>query len=155
MLNAIWEAKVTYQEIVLLGLVALAAWRGAAPERSVAGIFVWLFVSDRLYHLLVPSGWHGTGVDLGHLAIDLSATGMAWVLALKANRVYPLCFGALQLAALIAHLSVGLNPSLKLGTYGIVMIAPSYLQMVVFALGLAFHYRRQAKFGPYPSWRES
>lgn len=155
MLTAIWEAKTVIQQLVLVLLVVLALWRGAAPEKWVAAIFIWLFVADRLYHALVPLGILAGGMNLGHFAIDLIATLAASVIALKANRIYPICFGALQLAALVSHAAAELNPQLLKGAYDILMMAPSYLQILVFAAGLCLHIRRQGKFGPYRSWQNS
>ncbi len=155
MLSMIWQAKADYQSMVLLLLVILALWRGAAPERWIAAIFVGMFVVDRIYHLVFPVDVMLAQINLGHFVIDLAAAAAMVTLALQANRVYPIIMGALQLAATISHLVIALNPSVVRVAYAILAIAPSYLQIVVFAVGLWCHIRRARQYGQYPSWQSS
>ena len=155
MLNAVWQLRVGYQEIALAFLCILACWRGAAPERWIAGAYAAIWGLDRLYHLAVPHGLFWLKVDLGHCAIDLVGFAIIAGVAFKANRIYPLCLGALQLMVLMSHVVRGLNPEEALGAYQILSLAPSYLLIAVFALGLLAHMRRHRKFGPYRSWQIS
>ena len=155
MLDWIWQVKVGAQEAALIALILLAFLRGAAPERGVAITFTMMIAADRLYHWFLPSGLFSIGIDLGHCGIDFSAFISILVIALRANRIYPLCLAALQLAATISHVVMGLNPSLLRSAYAILMIAPSYLQILVLGLGILLHWRRTVRRGRYPSWLRS
>lgn len=150
-----WLAKVFALRSVLAILVIVALWRGQAPERVCASTFVAMFGLDQLYHLMFPAGPVVGSVDFGHLVIDIAAAASFGVAALFANRIYPICLAGLQLAAVTSHFLRFLAPSINWQAYGILVSAPSYLQTLVFALGLALHLRRQARSGPYPSWRSS
>jgi hypothetical protein len=153
MLGVLWQMKDRYQEVILALLVIVAVWRGASPERWVAATFAAIWGVDRLYHLSIPTGLFWREVDLGHCAIDfVGFASIGWV-ALRANRIYPICLGALQLMVLMSHVVRGLSPAIVTGAYRILALAPSYLLIAVFAAGLLLHIRRQAKFGPYRSWQ--
>lgn len=153
MLNAIWQAKVGSQEIVLGLLIIWAIWQGAAPERAVAAVFGGILGLDRAYHALLATGWFWDGVDLGHVIIDAFGLLALVAIALRANRFYPICLASIQLFTLIAHVARSLMRDVELGAYGVLIVAPSYLLIVVFAAGLVLHRRRVRTHGPYRSWQ--
>lgn len=155
MLYALWQLKWEAQSLLLLALVIVAIWRGAAPERSVAAVFAGMFVLDRVYHVLCGQGLVLDGVNIGHILIDGAATVAFGVIALHANRVYPLWLTGLQLAATVSHVLRAISPVMAHDAYALLMIAPSYLQTAVFALGLLLHCRRTRRFGRYRSWQDS
>lgn len=154
-MDVLWQAKVLVQEIVLVLIIAWAFWRGALPERAVAIAFCAIWGFDRCYHLTLPLGWFWDGIDLGHMLIDIFGLLLLSAIALRVNRLYPICLAALQLFTLIVHVARGMMPDVELGAYGILIVAPSYLLIVVFALGLILHRRRLRKYGPYQSWSNS
>lgn len=147
------EYRAEMQEGMVFLLFGLALWRGAAPEKIISAAFVGMWVIDRLYHLFVTSGSRFGQVDPVHLGIDAIATIVLLLVALKANRLYPLWLTALQLAATLSHLFRAASPSLQGGAYSIFIVAPSYLQIPSFAIALLLHIRRVQKHGPYPSWQ--
>lgn len=155
MLWTVWQLKSQAQWVALSAFIALALWRGAGPERRIACVFIFMFVADRIYHALFGNGRLLLNADLGHVLIDAAAlAGFVWI-ALRANRVYPLWLASFQLMTLVSHVVRALSPSVATGAYAILIFAPSYLEVLVFGLGLLLHIRRQAKFGPYRSWRSS
>lgn len=154
-MNAIWQAKVASQEIVLGLLIVWAFWRGGTAERAIALAFCTIWGLDRSYHLALPIGWLWDGIDLGHMLIDVVGLLALSVIALHANRLYPICLAAIQLFTLIVHVARGMMPDVELGAYGFLIVAPSYLLIAVFALGLILHRRRLRKYGPYRSWSNS
>lgn len=141
--------------LVALLLIA-AAWRwGAGPERICAAVFPLMVIVDRLYHQLVQRGAHYGQVDIGHLAIDLAAAAIFIAVAVRANRFYPICLSALQLASVVAHFSRWTDPSEARLAYYLLGYGPSVFEMLVLGAGIALHARRVRKYGPYRSWRSS
>lgn len=140
------------QLIALLVLAALALWKGAAPERAVAGVFLGMMVSDRIYHLIFGNVVRLESIDLGHALIDLAAMVAFVTIALRANRMYTLWIAALQLTAVNAHLAREMTQAMTPIAYVILYIAPSYFQLLVQGIGLWAHRRRLARYGPYRSW---
>ena len=95
MLWMVWELKSQAQLIALLAFIVLALWRGAGPERRIAGVFIFMFVADRVYHAVLGSGRLLLNADLGHVLIDAVALAAFVWIALRANRVYPLWLASL------------------------------------------------------------
>lgn len=149
-----WGARAYLQYGVYL-LLFLVAWRrGDAPERILAGIMLGMVVVDRIYHLGRGSDLLVYyGVDVVHLAIDMSSLlGIGYV-ALHANRFYPLWIGGAQIIAFSSHFYRLGNVGIHTTAYQVMSIIPSYVQLLAMALGLACHMRRQKIRGNYPSWR--
>lgn len=153
MLEMVWQSKALIQWYALLGLIALALWKGGGPERGIAGTFLFVLVGDRLYHWAFGAGTTWLSVDLGHFLIDAIALAMFASIALRANRVYPLWLASFQLMTVISHPVRAINPRTVEGVYAILNYAPSYLELLVFGLGIVAHLQRQARFGPYRSWQ--
>ena len=152
MLALVWNLKPIFEAGILLALILIAMWRGAGPERWSAAVFIGMFVLDRIYHFILGRGAQYGTMDIGHFCIDLIATIAFVTIALRANRIYPLCLSALQVIAIISHVIRAISPAIAGGAYSILMIVPSYLQTAVFGTGLYLHLRRVQKFPHYPSW---
>lgn len=151
-----WGARAYLQYGVYL-LLFLVAWRrGDAPERILAGIMLGMVVVDRIYHLGRGSDLLVYyGVDVVHLAIDMSSLlGIGYV-ALHANRVYPLWIGGAQIIAFSSHFYRLGIVDIHTTAYQVMAIIPSYVQLLAMGLGLIFHARRRRRRGSYPSWRKS
>lgn len=118
-------------------------------------ILLAMLVLDRAYHLVLPDGLTWSRTDVGHLLIDSVCACLFVAVALRANRMYPLCLAGLQLVALISHLEHLLSPAVSRAAYHSLMVLPSYLQMLALGLGILNHLGRIRKFGPYPDWRNT
>lgn len=155
MFETIWLFKSHLQWLLLLVFVLLALWRGAGPERQSALVFIGMFAFDRFYHLLFGRGEFFLGADLGHILIDSIALVAFVLIALRANRVYPIWLASFQLLTIVSHVVRAISPAIEHGAYAILVHAPSYLEVAVFGLGTLLHIKRQAKYGPYRSWQNS
>ena len=155
MLELIWHLRIYLQMALLLALVLLALWRGAGPERWSALVFVGLLIVDRLYHQISGRGALYGAMDIGHFCMDLVATVAFVAIALRANRIYPLWLAGLQVTAVISHIIRAISPAIAGGAYSILMILPSYFQIVVFGVGIVLHLRRIKKQPHYRSWLTS
>ncbi len=153
MLAMVWNSRGVLWPALLALLALIVIWRGGAPERSILAVFILMIAFDRLYHLISHSGAHFQTVDLGHMTIDFVGALALLVIALYANRQYPQWLSALQFVAVISHLIRAISPEVAKGAYAIFMVAPSYLQILAFTIGLSLHLWRQRKHGPYRSWQ--
>lgn len=135
--------------------ICLAAliW-GGGPERAVALTWLLIFeIADGLYHAVFEQSYSLVNVDAFHAAHDV----VAWIgftfIALNANRNYTLCIAAMQLLAVVAHLSRSLSEMITPIAYAVMVIAPGWLQLLCLTIGLLRHVRRKRRYGEYRDWR--
>jgi len=155
MLRMLWSGKDEIQHIVYVLLFVWALRRGGKVEQVSAGLLLAMPVCDDLYHYFANGSLRWHNADMGHLVVDcvmLAATG---VLALQANRIYPLWIGAAQIISVLAHLYRLLIVQIDRVVYDIMSMLPSYIQLVALVIGLLCHVSRHRKLGSYPSWRSS
>lgn len=153
MAESLWFVSTSVQLPGCALLFVLALWRGAAPERVLSGALLAAVFGVHVYDRFFASPDAFRQVDLVLLLFDLLLTGVIILVALRANRVYPLWMGGAQLAAMGSHLARASLPGLYPWVYIAMDQFPNYLHMTALALGLAAHARREKqKGGPYPSW---
>lgn len=130
-------------------LLLLALYRGAAPERILAGV-----LAARLPGHLWPTGlvWHGA--DAGQVLLDGALLAACVAVALRANRMYPLWIGGAQVIAVFAHLLRMALPGISRFAYETMVAVPAWIQLAALTLGLASHMSRRRILGSYRSWRE-
>lgn len=138
-------------------VLALAIWRwGAAPERWLIGVFliamvapVYVFDQLRLGNAAFgPNAWLW-------IATDLLAAAAFILIAVNANRNYPLWIAGFQLVALSAHAVKGMVDTVSPLAYLILAVGPSYCQLLLIFAGFVRHLIRERQFGPYREWRAS
>jgi hypothetical protein len=142
------------QHVVSL-LLGLAMWRwGGGPERGMAVFFTGVLILP-----LVAFRIFGTGTLIfGNLAVlyvglDVIALIGFVLIALNANRNYPLWIAGLQLVAVGAHMVRGFADAVSPLAYAILAIGPSYAQLFLMLIGLLRHRLRLRRFGEYRDWR--
>lgn len=136
-------------------LLAGAVWRwGGAPERWSMTVFIVTMVVP----IYVVAWFSPVPAEVGpyagfYVLIDLVAAGLFVAIALNANRNYPLWVAGFQLVAVFAHLVKAAVDSVSPLAFAILMIGPSYVQLLLLAGGFLRHVQRQSRFGPYREWR--
>lgn len=136
-------------------LLAAAIWRwGGAPERWLIAIFLATMVVP-----IYPARWLGvqyieigSGAALG-FALDLLAAVLFVGVALQANRNYPLWIAGFQLVAVGAHLVRSLIDGISPFAIAVLVIGPSYCQLLLIFGGFLRHMARERRFGAYREWR--
>lgn len=133
--------------------IAALVW-GAGPERAVA--LIWLIFFEFLMNLYLIV-W-GPAFQLQRIDVFLASgdivAGFIWVIiAVNANRNYPLLIAALQLLTIGAHLARGLIESIAPVAYAVMVVAPGWLQLLVLGAGVGRHVLRRRRYGPYREWR--
>jgi hypothetical protein len=136
-------------------LLAAAIWRwGGAPERWLIGIFFGTMVLP-VYPILwlgVQALETGPAAPVG-LMIDLAAAGLFMSIALQANRNYPLWIAGFQLVAVTTHVVRTLIDGISPLAIALLVIGPSYCQLLLILGGFLRHTSRSKRFGPYREWR--
>lgn len=136
-------------------LLALAIWRwGAGPERWLISIFIAAMVMPVYAYWLLDLGDAAIGPYAGaYVLIDLLACAAFVAVALNANRNYPLWIAGFQLVVMVAHLVRSVVDSVSPLAFAILMIGPSYVQLLLLTGGFLRHRQREHRFGPYREWR--
>lgn len=130
-------------QMSLLAIVALYAWRkGGKPEKIVALILVGMPLIDFLYHSSFRAPLRMGNADLGHCMIDLAAFLGISIVALRANRLWTLVAASTQLLSLMSHLVRLLSLEIWDWSYAIMARAPSYLLILLLAIGTMLHSKR-------------
>lgn len=155
MLDLIFLYKADAEFVAMLSVFAAAFAWGAGPERACASAFAYMFFVDFPLRWIFGPGRHYSTIDVGTLFIDITTAAMFVAIALRANRMYPLWLAALQLISLASHLIRGIDRLMLPLAYSVMNIAPSYLELIIIAGGIVCHVRREKRYGPYRSWRDS
>lgn len=155
-LAALWfyKDKVQLAVYVLLFLYCLAR-RLPAPECILSGALAGMGVVDKLHHFALGGSIIWRHANIGHLCIDTLAMACMFVVALNANRVYPLWIAGAQIIAMFGHFYRLMLEEINRFAYDVMAVTPSYIQFVAMLVGVAFHMSRRRKRGSYPSWRQS
>jgi hypothetical protein len=136
-------------------LLAAAIWRwGGGPERWMIGIFLAtmvlpIYVVWSLGIQLVEVGPYAPLVVM----VDVTAAALYLAIALHANRNYPLWVAGFQLVAIVAHMVKAMIDTISPLAFAILVIGPSYGQLLVIFGGFVRHVLRERRFGPYREWR--
>ncbi len=135
--------------------LALAIWRwGAAPERWLISVFAGLLLAPLYVFRMLdlgdfsfgPNAWIWVGTDMIAAAVFI-------LIAVNANRNYPLWVAGFQLVAVGAHAVKGMVDTVSPIAYLILAIGPSYCQLLLIFAGFVRHLIRERQFGPYRQWR--
>lgn len=144
-----------YYFLALLVLCTLyALWAGGAPERIGASIYA---LSVAATFLIVPKPNQQTWLNLevGAFAIDAVTLVIFIILALRADRFWPLWVSALLGVAVLGHLARMVMPDTFWRAYAFVLSFWSYPILALMGLGTFLHRRRLARKGADRSWANS
>ena len=135
-------------------VLLLAFHRGAAPERILAVAVAALCGAHWLCACGMRPLFAWLGSDLGSTMLDCQILAGACMVAMRANRSYPLGIGGAQIVVIAVDLLRMFRPEISQFAHQVMAIAASWVQLGVLAAGLAGHIRRQRTHGRYPSWRK-
>ena len=148
-----WLLKGEMQFAIFGILFLYCRIRGAAPERLLSGLLFGMFALDRVHHLILGGSIIWRHANMGHVAIDMLVMACTFVIALHANRVYPLWIAAAQIIAMLGHGYRMALEEINGFAYDMMAVTPSYIQLAAMILGIRFHISRRRRLGSYPSWR--
>ncbi|HEX8064666.1 MAG TPA: hypothetical protein VF535_15815 [Allosphingosinicella sp.] len=129
------------------------ARRGGAPEWIGASIIV---VGSLLTLItLSNAATIYRSVEVGVFLVDVAALVAFLVLALRAERLWPLCIVALQLIGTAGHAVKLVDPQILPLAYAFALRFWGYPMIALLVLGTWNHQRRLARFGVDKSWSSS
>ena len=138
---------------LLAGCCIYVARRGDAPEWIGASIIV---VGSLLTLIALSSAATiYRSVEVGVLVVDVAALVAFLVLALRAERLWPLCVVALQLIGTAGHAVKLVDSQILPLAYAFALRFWGYPMMMLLVVGTWNHQRRLAKFGVDKSWSSS
>lgn len=155
MLEQVWEFRAAFQYALCLVLFLGSLWKGASPEKLLSGGSVAMIVADLVYHALVGGSVSYKDLEIGHAVQDIAFFLFTWVIALRANRTYPLWIAGAQLISVTSHLYRLTFVQIYPVVYAVMMRLPFYVNVLAMAAGLLAHVARTQRIGRYPSWRGS
>lgn len=137
--------------VLWLGCCGYALARGGAPERIGATIFL----AAALLSLAVaePQGSRFDSVELGVLMVDLGVLAGFMMLALKANRFWPIWMSGMQAVQVLSHFAIAANATIIPWAYWNAQTLWSYPMLLLLAAAAAWHRVRLRTLGADPSWR--
>lgn len=136
-------------------LLAAAIWRwGAGPERWLIGSFLATMVMPVYVVWWLRLGALESGPHAPFfMLVDMIAAVLFTAIALNANRNYPLWIAGFQLVAVGAHLVQALVDGVSPLAIAVLVIGPSYFQLMLIIGGFLRHVQRLRRYGPYREWR--
>jgi hypothetical protein len=138
---------------ILVLCAAYAVMRGGGPERAGAAI---IFIGSVCSTALLSAGPNRySGVESGVFAVDGAVCIAFLVLALRANRYWPLWMTALQLIGTAEHAVKMVDSHVIRLVYGFIMAVWTYPMLLLLVLGTWRHRRRLDRFGVDKSWASS
>jgi len=137
-------------EILFVGCVSYALWKGGAPERVAAAVLllgVVLTSATQAFdtHRFATVQWGVAVVDAAVLAGFLSV-------ALLSTRYWPMWLAALQIIQFCSDFAK-LLPGVAALTYAMASSLIGYPIALIIIAGTVRHRMRTARFGLQPSWR--
>jgi len=136
-------------------LLAGAMWRwGGGPERWLSGAFIVTMVASvYVLHWFFPVRTLDDPSFVYRMMLDAVGAAIFIAIALRANRNYPLWIAGFQLVALGAYLVKAVAPDVSPLALLILIVGPSYCQLLLLFAGFVRHLRRERRFGAYRDWR--
>ena len=134
--------------ILMLGSCGYAIWRGGAPERITG----WLLIGATVLSFAVGRPAHYGHLEVGVFVIDVALLIALVIVALKADRMWPIALAALHLDSTAAHILKLFDAEVIRVTYAVMIIMWAYPMQVILAIGTLRHQRRLACFGEDRAW---
>ncbi|MEO9499241.1 MAG: hypothetical protein ABJD75_03590 [Parasphingorhabdus sp.] len=136
--------------VLFLAICASALVWGGKPEKAAVLILVPGFLLSML--AVSPLSQRFANVELGLFLVDSAMLTAFVILALNAERYWPLWMSAMQAIQVISHLPIIFIPELLPQAYGAVIGIWSYPMLALLGIGTWRHRQRLKKFGADKSW---
>jgi hypothetical protein len=135
---------------LLVVVALLALWRGGLPERIAAAALVLAALATRIAYSPVLSQFQG--VEYGVFGVDVALVVTLGLLALRANRLWPMCLTSLHLASVLVHVGRLIEDDMAAWAYAFMLKIWAYPMLAVLLVGVERHRRRLARVGVDEPW---
>ncbi|RST30626.1 hypothetical protein HMF7854_07090 [Sphingomonas ginkgonis] len=141
--------------LVALGFCSIYAFSaGAGPERvAIVAQLGALLMSFSAGFVRISGGF--SSLPAGLAVADLALGAALVVLALWANRFWPIALAGLQVATILAHIAKSIFPPLPAAGYAILVTVWAWPMLAVTAVGIMNHRRRVLLHGAERDWKDS
>lgn len=136
---------------ITLLVVVFATARGDRPEQWCAIIIAGETLVDLAFRQTVGQRTFSS-FELSRFLIDLVVLVSLFLVAMRANRIYPLAITAAQIFAVIGSLAVLLSADGMAQALWAMTQVPIFLQLILLAGGTLAHQHRVVRIGPYNCW---
>jgi len=135
--------------LLLFTTCGYAILRGGAPEKLTG----WLLMAAASTTFMI--GWRRgmfVHLEVGVFVIDLALLVALVVIALKADRFWPLVLAAMQLDSTAVHILKLFDQEIVSFTYALMIAMWAYPMQIILAMATLRHQRRLAQFGEDRAW---
>jgi hypothetical protein len=139
-----------YFNALLVGCCLYAFVAGGRPERIGAATYALACLASHFLYSAPPVKFRS--VELGVFIVDVLVFAAFALLALRANRFWPIWVTALLGLGVLAHLARWVGPNTMPWAYHVVISIWSYPILAIIALGTFNHQRRMARSQADKSW---
>ena len=138
--------------VFLLLLVVYRSMRdGGLPEKYASTAFGLSFLAEYIWNNIV--GFPGFRTfSLVRLGLDAAILLVLVLIALKANRWWPIWLSALQLIVVAGHVAAYLKIPAVSGVYWGMTALPAYPELIILLFGIIRHKKRITAVTRYPDW---
>lgn len=126
---------------------------GGGPERIGAASYALACIASHLLFSAPPIKFRS--VEVGVFIVDVLVFTAFAILALRANRFWPIWVTALLGLGVLAHLARWAGPGTIPWAYQLILSIWSYPILALIVIGTFNHQRRLARFGADRSWTSS
>lgn len=152
-----WSAQAVVNSTVFLVLLLAscfyALWRGGPPERI--GAVIYLLAAFATLMAVFGAAGRYNSVEPGILIIDGVMLAALLILALRAERFWPIWATGLHAVAMAGHAVKLMEPEVIRWAYAFALAFWSYPMLLVLVLGTRRHQARLKQNGADPSWSNS
>ena len=135
---------------LLVSALLFVLWKGGAAERIVACAFLTAFLVSMLVEPWTSARFDSTMVPT--LLIDASLLVVLGLVALRAERRWPLFATVLQVLIVMAHVVTAIDPALFGMTYMLMINVWPFLQIAILVGGTIAFRRAMTKGHAIRSW---
>ncbi|MBA2466183.1 MAG: hypothetical protein H0V46_01080 [Sphingomonas sp.] len=144
--------SVPYFLLFFAFVIAFASWRGGAPERLTAVAYVIALAGSASVGVIEMPGAFRT-VPMLILAVDCLLLLALCLLAVRANRWWPIMTAACALVAVLVHAAKLLDTAMIPNGYAFLVTIWSWPMVALLAIGTWAHRRRLAEGRFVPDWK--
>lgn len=146
--------SVPFFVIFIVLVVGFGLARGGGPERAIAMAYIIASAGSlSLGFLHMPGGFESVPIRL--FAVDTLLLFGLTIIAIRANRWWPIPAAGCQLVAVLVHASKELHPAMVPTGYALLTTIWSWPMVALLALGTWAHRQRLARGIIVPDWKPS